>query len=922
MRRFLAFGSLLLLGLLGAALLFPRGVPTGPALAPGGGESVARAAAEPAVPSAESPQPARVPSGPQEGPAHPPAEAADPYLVAVEGRVSDSAGGPVEGARVAGTLGGDPAALVVTATGKDGSFRLSLPARETPRAGTAEVVLLASAEGFAPTLVHGMRPAWNRALQVGAIALLRPGSVEGKVLGPDGEPARDADVRATPQGPWASLAPVLGWGPTAVRTDAAGAFRLGGIPPGGVRVAASLEGLLGATRDDLLVAEGKTSGGVELLLREGAFVAGSALDDSGRPVAGAQVRFAPGGGDRTKTGVSDGSGRFRLGPLAPEEEGILSAWNEAACSLEVPAKSGPEAYELRLSVRTVLAGRVLEAAGGRPIPKAAVRLEKPRGLRPGSDAAPRPNQPWSAASESPSTSDGTGAFSIPLSSSGWYRVLACAEGFGAARSDWVRVQGGAASAEAVVRLDRGRRIAGRVVSSSGSAVPRAEVSARGPTGAEVPVDGVPAVNGRFEIGGLRPGNYRLTAWAPGLEGDRRDVLVPEGTDPDPVEIVLRAASGIAGLVVLPSAPPRGSLAVLARARSGSTTGMAFAGPEGRFEIVPLPPGPYRVEARFLPLERNSSSAWQAHAAGLFPTKPGSRVAEVTVPEGGVAEVVLEANPAAAPRIFGTVRRAGQPLDGVEIRAQGKGGSSSGFQRSARTGGDGAYELWLPLEGSFEVQARETEAPAPSATRMVEAASGTDQEVSFDLVSGEIRGAAAADDGGPVANLHARLSWRGRRDGHGPGSSRKGESGNGRFAFRGLPPGSYTLALWADGRGVRLERVDLEGGEARDLGDVLLPREIPLTVTVQWEDGPLVLGGSVRVEDASGNPLPPLDRSGPEIAVRDGSLRIGHLGPGSWRLRMNRPRRATLEILLPDSGPVDLVWGLSRQSPTGESEDGD
>ncbi|HKB15523.1 MAG TPA: hypothetical protein VKF62_05625, partial [Planctomycetota bacterium] len=140
--------------------------------------------------------------------------------------------------------------------------------------------------------------------------------------------------------------------------------------------------------------------------------------------------------------------------------------------------------------------------------------------------------------------------------------------------------------------------------------------------------------------------------------------------------------------------------------------------------------------------------------------------------------------------------------------------------------------------------------------------------------------------------------------------------------RGLPPGSYVLAVWADGRGVRVERIDLAGGEIRDLGDLLLPKEVSLTVSVRWEDGRSVDEGSVHLEDSAGRVLPALEGSGSGIRVRGGTLRVGHLGPGIWRLRMTRPARATLEVRLPESGPTDFDWILRKDQATEEDEDGD
>src|SRR5262245_46068052 len=331
MRRYAAPVALLLLAVVAAALLLPSAPPIPPPPENRGAEIADRPAEEPGSTPVRRSDPVRVPAGRKEEPRRPAPDSAARFFVEVRGSVCDSTGRPIEGARVAAALDSESATLVETRTGGDGSFRLSLSPGGGPRGPTPDIALLAEASGFSPTVVQGMRPSWNRTVEAGMVALLRPGTLEGRVLLPDGRPAPAAEVRANPPGAWATLAPLLGWGVAPARPDSSGAFRLEGIPPGNLRVVASSDGFSPVSREGLHVGEGKTVGDVELRFRTGSFVAGTALDASGRPVPGATVRYEAGGGEPL-LGKTVDSGRFRLGPRPSGETGTLTAWTETLAS--------------------------------------------------------------------------------------------------------------------------------------------------------------------------------------------------------------------------------------------------------------------------------------------------------------------------------------------------------------------------------------------------------------------------------------------------------------------------------------------------------------------------------------------------------------------------------------------------------------
>ncbi|WP_025322870.1 carboxypeptidase-like regulatory domain-containing protein [Deferrisoma camini] len=162
-------------------------------------------------------------------------------------------------------------------------------------------------------------------------------------------------------------------------------------------------------------------------------------------------------------------------------------------------------------------------------------------------------------------------------------------------------------------------------------------------------------------------------------------------------------AAVRGRVMHDSSPLAG-----ARVRLEPTNGGAGAevrtGPDGRFEVPHLPPGPYRVEAR---------------GPGPLAAIPGQN--PVYLPPGQPVWIGLQAVPAESPTfapladaepgfgsIVGRVLHRGRPVEGAVVSLyadESRGLRGPGIQDSFPTGPDGGYVIEGVLAGRYWVVAR-------------------------------------------------------------------------------------------------------------------------------------------------------------------------------------------------------------------------
>ena len=275
--------------------------------------------------------------------------------VAVEGRVVDAQGHPLQGVTVFRPPGERSRAM----TDDDGRFRLG-------RLGPDRTALLCTRfEGYAPAWIPWRARDANGPLE---IVLERGGTLEGRVTEWNGTPVRGADV--------SSGAGPLAWGQPRTRTDAQGRFRLEGVPPGSPRIWASRPGYAAADVSVRLEPGGRLAD-VDLTLARGGSVAGVVLDADGAPLPGAQIVPGPlpdSSGFVGSMTRSDEAGRFRLDGLR-EPRFVLTVFAPGCTKLERTVATGETDLVLQPARAGGLAGRVVDARTGEPVESFTVRFE-------------------------------------------------------------------------------------------------------------------------------------------------------------------------------------------------------------------------------------------------------------------------------------------------------------------------------------------------------------------------------------------------------------------------------------------------------------------------------------------------------------------------------------------------------------------
>jgi protocatechuate 3,4-dioxygenase beta subunit len=463
----------------------------------------------------------------------------------------------------------------------------------------------------------------------------------------------------------------------------------------------------------------------------------------------------------------------------------------------------------------------------------------------------------------------------PSTPAGRWTVEAFAPGYQPGSASAVSVGEGEAAEGVEVRLSKGGVISGRVLESGTGrpildATVRAELSGGEPRmglirlgGEEGETEAATDADGHYEIGGLAPGTWTVTASHPDWSDATTSVELKE--EPASADIRLGRGGSVGGTVLASGRAVAGAQVTLSAAgdtgfRPGA--GMMGGGEQsalsdegGRFRFDRLSPGRYTLGASL----RDQSSA----PAEAVVTGEEAQEVQLTLAEGALVRGMVTGLPEAQ-------------LAGINVNAQGQ-----DFFASTRTAAGGSFELTGVPEGVVTLRANAGDFMTGSRSASSTVTIGPGQaeataEIAFPQgfrVEGRV-----SRGGTPVADAMVMAVPDGgnRRS----ASGRTDETGS--YALEGLEEGRYTVSASPSEGGAPIRRtVDLSGD-----------------ATVDLEAPPARLAGTV-VEAGSGRPLGDVqvrieDEGGGmrfvNMATTDSSGRFAFedLEPRSYRVSFQKP----------------------------------
>jgi len=523
----------------------------------------------------------------------------------VIGSVVDAKGKPLADVAVGILLSDAVAALrkaqpsfaLATRTDVAGRFQLSLPQ------SLGQVTLVAQRTGLLSTEAQTQLRVEQRELP--PLRLLTGLTLSGRVTDEAGRPLAAVNISGScwPQQD-STVGPLHRF---SARTGRDGSFVQTGLERGSYRLRAELAGY-GSWRDQFVsIEEAAKTRRLQITLRPAAYLSGVVTDPGGRPLSGARLSEA--GEDPRIVTITDGAGRFRLGPFPAESEAYVAVSLRGYATLQQSFKTPQNDVQLVLARTGVLRGRVVDAANGTPLEEFQIGFQSRR-VAPDSAVeypAPRPV----------TTPDGR--FELPDVAPGPWAITALARGYVPRELQGVEVMPGGATPELLIELQRGIVLRGRVIDkANGKPLKDVRISYGDPLESRVRASSgsghgaaTTDAQGSFVLQGLPAGTMTINAESyEHLAASRRIALVQDSSVEFAwVEFALSRGASIAGQVVAADGvtPVEGWLSVTGEKGSlGASTDAA-----GRFDLQHQAAGRYRIRAQGSNAGMKSQvSAWQ------------------------------------------------------------------------------------------------------------------------------------------------------------------------------------------------------------------------------------------------------------------------------------------------------------------------
>jgi protocatechuate 3,4-dioxygenase beta subunit len=644
--------------------------------------------------------------------------------------------------------------------------------------------------------------------------------------------------------------------------DASGEFRIGGLLGGRHEVLAVKPGYARAAA--FALADGEA---VELSLVPGGAIVGTVTDESGAPLAGAELRVWRADQTPEGEGHSVEDGTYRVDGLVAGKKWIVARapgrvpLRRAGLEVRVGAETR---VDLTLAAGRVIAGRVVDGEG-RPLVGASVTAH-----------------PRQAMAPEPVLTDGIGGFRVSGLPEGKTLLRAELAGYGRGETS---ADTGDEDAEIVLLRAGTLRVRATSETTGGPLVTYwvrvfrkdADATASLRNRILAPRQRVRAAeDGSHRVEGLTPGTYGVEVVAEGHgPATSEDIEVPAGGESKVVELALGAEAAVTGRVLLavdetPVAGARVSVNIVAFGRMpvARTQQEVRTGPDGRFRIGSLPAG--------------ETSITVSH-----PDHPGVVATGKAVPADGPAEEIL-VRLVRGGGVRGTVYgERGRTLPAERVVVQGV-GAPSFLARMVDTDSQGRFSVERVPPGPVTVLWFVDLAARDFRAKQVVVRDGAWEEVDFHAFGeGAEVTLTVRDAKGPVEDATAMLLPVTTTSGREPALRTGATDAEGKLLLKGLPAGRYVVQVTRAALGAQ-KSVPLTLGPGERTSLVMKLHAGSIAGVVKGPDGKPVAEAIVLALPAGG-----LDRStrerlalgiaGQAVSGPDGTFRVEGLAVGSFRL---------------------------------------
>lgn len=761
-----------------------------------------------------------------------------------EVRVLDAAGKPVAGALV---RVGEPL-WTVGATSGDGLLTIPLGGRTRVRL---------SALAGERLLNDYVEPARDGDRGPKNLRLPATSTLAGRVVSAaDGRPVEGALVWSEDKGAFQS-------------TGADGGFRLEAVPGRELPLTAAAPGFF--EQETAWTVQSGDRRAPTLALEPALVLAGTVIDEQGRPLPGVEVkaRLQPGSRARTQaawgsggTAITSAAGAFRIATVYPglAHEVTLSRRGFAVTRETVaPLEPGRPAAPVRLVLRKgrTGTGRVVNQSD-QPVSGATILLEPATS----GDLMARMNRAKDEAWRFEATAGADGHFEIPDLPSGPFDLMARGPGYAPITVPGLNVPAGGGSFDlGTVALVKGVALEGFVTGPGGKPVEGARISLSAASsdplaslrGSDGPPDAVTGQDGFFRVENRRAGetvdvDVQRSGYA---RGSAPGVRIPSE---EPLRIALKPTSAVEGRTVDPDGKPVAGARIYLNPTGPTVMGQGFvmfssasmkqadSAQDGSFRIEDVPPGTFELKAMATGRQSVERSNLEV------PSGQDLKNVEVVLPAGAVIE--------------GRVLASGRPVPGAEVELVEPEASVSRMiirSSSATADGDGYYRIdgIVPGERTFQAEAKGFR----KGVREVEAREG-DNTLDFALEAGaQVTGRVVDEDGSPVAAAQVTL-----REGVNSWNLPSAVSGpDGGFTLAGVADGTYRIAAHKDGfsRAAEGQELTVAGGSVSGVeltlaaGGAIVGQlsgldftelaQVSVTVDDEFHTGRVAPDGNYRIE---------------------------------------------------------------------------